>query len=253
MGTLDFDLKGVVALAEEAGRATLTCYQKPLEIRYKGDESPVSQADELSHQIIAKGLADTGLQVVSEEGQTQSKATRYWCVDPLDGTKSFIAGVEDFTVNIALIVEGRPVWGVVVAPVLEVAWFGGLEGGSWRKAQGQTQKIQCTPPQAPLRVLASRNHLNDATQDFIETLGAVERVQRGSSLKFCAIAEGQADLYPRLGPCCEWDTAAGEAVLIGAGGSICDFQGRPLAYGKADVLNPHFLASGQTDPRHYLP
>ena len=121
MGTLDFDLKGVVALAEEAGRATLTCYQKPLEIRYKGDESPVSQADELSHQIIAKGLADTGLQVVSEEGETQSKATRYWCVDPLDGTKSYIAGVEDFSVNIALIVEGRPVWGVVVAPVLEGA------------------------------------------------------------------------------------------------------------------------------------
>ena len=135
MGMLDFDLKGVVALAEEAGRATLTCYQKPLEIRYKGDESPVSQADELSHQIIAKGLADTGLQVVSEEGQTQSKATRYWCVDPLDGTKSFIAGVEDFTVNIALIVEGRPVW--VWWWRQSSRWLGLVD---WRVAVGEKRK-----------------------------------------------------------------------------------------------------------------
>ena len=127
--------------------------------------------------------------------------------------------------------------------------------GGWQLAKSARANPKDTVHTAPrtLGVLASRNHLNDATQNFIETLGAVERVQRGSSLKFCAIAEGQADLYPRLGPCCEWDTAAGEAVLIGAGGSICDFQGRPLAYGKADVLNPHFLASGQTDPRHYLP
>lgn len=247
------NLQAVVHLSVDAGHAILPFYRTDFEVQSKADDSPVTAADLAAHRCIAQGLQHTGLQVVSEEGETWTEARSYWLVDPLDGTKSFINGQPDFTVNIALIVEGRPVWGVVHAPVTQQTWWGGPAEGSWVEDQQGTRRIACVEPQQPLRVLASRNHLNDATQAFIAQLGPVDRVSRGSSLKFCAIAQGQADLFPRLGPCCEWDTAAGEAVLMGAGGSLCDLEGRPLRYGKADPLNPYFIASGQADPRDYLP
>lgn len=243
----------VVDIAHQAGERCMDYFQTSLAVSLKSDDSPVTLADQAAHDLIESALASQGLPVVSEEGQHSSQAERYWLVDPLDGTRSFIAGSPEFTVNIALIDQGRPVWGVVHAPALNKTWFGGVGHPSQMRVSGQSEPIRVSPPQVPLRVMASKNHSNPETQAFITGLGAVDHVAAGSSLKFCYIAQGLADVYPRLGPCCEWDTAAGEAVLIGAGGGVCDFQGNPLAYGKADVLNPHFIASGQRDPRDYLP
>lgn len=243
----------IVELSVYAGQAILEHFQTDLAVENKSDDSPVTAADLAAHCVISDGLRESGLPVVSEEGETRPPEGAYWLVDPLDGTRSFIQGTPEFTVNIALIEKGRPLWGVVHAPVSGQLWWGGPIDGSWTRDTEGTRRLSVSAPASPLRVLASRNHLNQATRDFIQNLGPVDWVSRGSSLKFCAIAQGEADLFPRLGPCCEWDTAAGEAVLMGAGGQICDFLGNPLQYGKPDVLNPHFIASGQRDPRDYLP
>lgn len=242
-----------IDLARSAGQRTLDFFQGSVEVQIKSDRSEVTEADHAAHRIIEQGLAETGIPVVSEEGSHHAGAERFWCVDPLDGTKSFIAGSPEYTVNIALIEQGRPVWGVVYAPAQERLWFGGAGQGAWMQSQGGEQPIGVSATGSPLRVLATRNHSNPQTEAFLADLGPIEHLARGSSLKFCAIAQGEADLYPRLGPCCEWDTAAGEAILIGAGGAVCDFDGQPLRYGKPDVLNPWFIASGQASPSDYLP
>ena len=219
----------------------------------KDDGSPVTRADLLAHECIARGLAglDLKLPVVSEEDPEslihRLPQGRYWLVDPLDGTKEFLARNGEFTVNIALIEDGLPVLGVVAAPVLGLTYWGGRELGAVREHAGQSTAIAVTPPRSrqgqPLRVLASKSHLNAATSDFLARLGPHELMRAGSSLKFCRIAEGAADLYPRMGPTCEWDTAAGHAVLAAAGGCVSALDGTELRYGKPDVLNPHFIAS----------
>ena len=222
--------------------------------KQKEDKSPVTEADLAAHRVLAYQLAPLlpNCLVVSEEDLAsqvyrQDKG-RFWLIDPLDGTKEFIARNGEFTVNIALIEDGRSVLGVVYAPAIDELFWGGAGLGAWRCACGETATIKVSSANASdaCRVVASKSHLNEITQSFIDRLGAVSVIQAGSSLKFCRIAEGKADIYPRLAPTCEWDTAAAQAVLEGAGGVVLDLQGQPLQYGKPDVLNPFFIASRDT-------
>jgi 3'(2'), 5'-bisphosphate nucleotidase len=175
-------------------------------------------------------------------------------VDPLDGTKEYIAGRAEFTVNIALIEEGRPVVGVVAAPALGFVYAGVPGAGAWRDSGYGPQKIEVSPlsSDSPLRVVASRSHFDAATQAYLAKLGPHLFLHAGSSLKFCRVAEGAADLYPRLSPTCEWDTAAAQAVLEGAGGQVACMDGSPLRYGKPAPLNPPFIAIGKGVPHDHL-
>lgn len=248
-------------IAREAGAAILTIYQEMQRdgqaasnvlVAYKSDDSPLTRADILAHEVIAQRLAlltpDTP--VVSEEDAPSLRYRQaqgeFWLVDPLDGTKEFLAQNGEFTVNIALIRDGRAVLGVVLAPALGQTYWGGDGLGAFREMGGHVAPIHIADPVAadqPLRVLASKSHMNAQTAEFIGELGTHTVLQAGSSLKFCRIAEGAADVYPRLGPTCEWDTAAAQAVVEAAGGCVSTLDGAPLHYGKAEVLNPHFVAS----------
>ena len=240
-------------IARAAGDAILTIYRQPFAVEYKQDESPLTAADQGAHEVIVQALARLApdIPVLSEESDAETMQarlgwSRYWLVDPLDGTKEFVSRNGEFTVNIALIDHGRPVWGLVYAPVLDRLWYGGKGIGAWRVADGTHKAIQTRPHEAgqAWRVVGSRNHLSQATLDYLAPLGEVELVSMGSSLKFCIIAEGGAELYPRLAPTCEWDTAAAQAVLEGAGGSVTQLDGTALAYNKPDILNPWFVARG---------
>jgi 3'(2'), 5'-bisphosphate nucleotidase len=171
---------------------------------------------------------------------------RVWIIDPIDGTREFTTGSPDFCVSIGLAVRGEAVLGVVYAPAISQLFWGGKTFGSFRRTEAGTTSITVSAPVESgqtFRVMASKSHLNEATQSFIDRLGAVSLIQAGSSLKFCRVAEGGADIYPRLAPTCEWDTAAAQAVLEGAGGMVLDLDGQPLQYGKPDVLNPSFIAT----------
>ena len=238
-------------IARAAGDAILAIYRQPFAVEFKQDESPLTAADQGAHEVIVQALArlTPDIPVLSEESDAETMQarlgwSRYWLVDPLDGTKEFVSRNGEFTVNIALIDHGRPVWGLVYAPVLDKLWYGGKEVGAWRVADGTHKAIQTRPHEAgqAWRVVGSRNHLSQATLDYLAPLGEVELVSMGSSLKFCIIAEGGAELYPRLAPTCEWDTAAAQAVLEGAGGSVTQLDGSALAYNKPDILNPWFVA-----------
>ena len=238
-------------IARAAGDAILTIYRQPFAVEYKQDESPLTAADQGAHEVIVQALArlTPDIPVLSEESDAETMQarlgwSRYWLVDPLDGTKEFVSRNGEFTVNIALIEESRPVWGLVYAPVLDKLWYGGKGIGAWRMADGKREAIQTLPHQegAPWRVVGSRNHLSQETLDYLAPFGEIELVSMGSSLKFCIIAEGGAELYPRLAPTCEWDTAAAQAVLEGAGGSVTQLDGSALAYNKPDILNPWFVA-----------
>ncbi|MGV3493665.1 MAG: 3'(2'),5'-bisphosphate nucleotidase CysQ [Ramlibacter sp.] len=249
-------LPDVVALAEEAGEAILAVYRSgDWDATAKGDGSPVTAADLAAHRCIVQRLATLTptIPVVSEEaegGAVTARSGRWWLVDPLDGTREFLARNGEFTVNIALVEEGRALFGVVHAPALGLTYWGGPELGALRREGAAAAVAIHVAPEGrkPLRVVASKSHLDADTAGLIGRLGEVELVQAGSSLKFCRLAEGSADLYPRLAPTCEWDTAAAQAVLEGAGGAVRDLQGRPLRYGKADPLNAFFIASASTGP-----
>ncbi|MGN4935691.1 3'(2'),5'-bisphosphate nucleotidase CysQ [Aeromonas rivipollensis] len=238
-------------IARAAGDAILAIYRQPFAVEYKQDESPLTAADQGAHEVIVQALArlTPDIPVLSEESDAETMQarlgwSRYWLVDPLDGTKEFVSRNGEFTVNIALIEESRPVWGLVYAPVLDRLWYGGKGVGAWRVADGKREAIQTLPHQegAPWRVVGSRNHLSQETLDYLAPFGEIELVSMGSSLKFCIIAEGGAELYPRLAPTCEWDTAAAQAVLEGAGGSVTQLDGTALAYNKPNILNPWFVA-----------
>ena len=238
-------------IARAAGDAILAIYCQPFAVEYKQDESPLTAADQGAHEVIVQALArlTPDIPVLSEESDAETMQarlgwSRYWLVDPLDGTKEFVSRNGEFTVNIALIDHGRPVWGLVYAPVLDKLWYGGKEVGAWRVADGKHEAIQTRPhgDGEAWRVVGSRNHLSQETLDYLAPFGEIELVSMGSSLKFCIIAEGGAELYPRLAPTCEWDTAAAQAVLEGAGGSVTQLDGSALAYNKPDILNPWFVA-----------
>lgn len=248
-------IQQLLPIARVAGDAIMAVYSRGTsEVQLKEDDSPVTEADLAAHRVLASRLKPllSECPVVSEEDagsllHRQSHG-RFWLVDPLDGTKEFIARNGEFTVNIALIEDGRCALGVVHAPAIDALYWGGANFGAFRRMGGQTVPIKVAAAEAggACRVVASKSHLNETTRSLIDRLGEVSLVQAGSSLKFCRVAEGEADIYPRLAPTCEWDTAAAQAVLEGAGGVVVDLQGMPLLYGKPDVLNPSFIATRDT-------
>ena len=245
-------LDQVLEIADTASRKVMEIYQTDFQVETKDDNSPITEADIASHHVIVDGLKalTPDIPILSEESANapwdeRKTWTRFWLVDPIDGTKDFTNRTGEFTVNIALIENGEPVMGVVTAPALGEAYWGIKGQGAWkREADGSTRKLEVENPPQAIRAVASTNHMNEDTRHFIEQLGEHQLVQAGSSLKFCRIAEGQADIYPRLGPTCEWDTGAAHAVLVAAGGKVTQLDGTPLAYGKEEVLNPYFVASG---------
>jgi 3'(2'), 5'-bisphosphate nucleotidase len=246
----------LLALARRAGAAILEVYRQPIDVVTKADASPLTIADLRSHQIITAGLAELepAMPILSEESSdvpfaTRATWSRYWLVDPLDGTKEFLKRNDEFTVNIALIEGHAPRLGIVYVPAQGVVYWGGSAVGAFRQAdRDPIEPIRVTARAAtPLRVVGSRSHGSDELATALERLGPHELVPLGSSLKFCSIAEGRADIYPRFGPTSEWDTAAAQAVVEGAGGRVLDGQGRPLRYNtKESVLNPYFVAFGDT-------
>lgn len=259
-------LDGFVAASLEAGGAILEIYARPgFETASKDDGSPVTEADTRAEAIILGALAllAPGLPVVAEEaaaaGQVPKTAQDFILVDPLDGTREFVNRNGDFTVNIALIRSGVPVLGVVYAPALGVIYSGLVGTGARRAAvvagalTGWLPIEARSPGPGGLRVVASRSHMSDETRRYLEAFTVLELVPTGSSLKFCRVAEGGADLYPRMGRTMEWDTVAGDAVLRAAGGQVQTLDGHPLAYdkrrqsGDADFANPWFVATGAFD------
>ncbi len=264
-------LHAISTLARQAGTVVMAVYATDFAVQGKADASPVTLADAQAEAVILAGLQalTPDIPVVAEEAAAaglapQMAATgRFWLVDPLDGTREFVARNGEFTVNIALIEQGRPVLGVVLAPAISCdgqagaagpagVLYAGLVGhGAWVEDSAGRRPIHCRPvPAAGLVVLASRSHGDAAALDaFLATYLAGRRVAQlgtaGSSLKLCLLAAGQADLYPRLGRTMEWDIAAGHAVLAAAGGSVCRIDsGAPLDYGKPGYENPHFVAAG---------
>ncbi len=244
-------LNALVGISRRAGDAILEIYGRDFEVETKADQSPLTQADLASHRIICSALPelDAETPVLSEESAdvpyaTRGRWSRYWLVDPLDGTKEFISKNGEFTVNIALIDGDGPLMGVVLAPAREKAWWGLRGAGAWtRAADGETKKIQVRPtPAGGLTAVASRSHADAATEDFLDNIGASKRISAGSSLKFCLVAEGRADIYPRFGPTMEWDVAAGHAVLLAAGGHVTTLDDQPFRYRKPDFRNSGFIA-----------
>jgi 3'(2'), 5'-bisphosphate nucleotidase len=240
----------VTALAREAGRIILEVYASSFSVQEKQDRSPLTEADLRSERLILAGLRRIApeIPVLSEEtGQvpwaTRKRWGRLWIVDPLDGTKEFVQRNGEFTVNIALVDEHRPVLGIVHAPALERDYFACEGIGAFRSdAQAAGVPIRVAARGAgPLRVVGSRSHRGNSLDGFLSRVGAHEFVEVGSSLKLCLVAEGRADVYPRMGPTCEWDTAAGQCVLEQAGGRVLKLDGEPLEYNREDTLNPNFV------------
>lgn len=223
----------------------------------KADDSPLTLADLAAHRTIVDAL--TGLTpeipILSEEAadipySQRSQWTRFWLVDPLDGTKEFIKRNGEFTVNIALIENGEPVLGVVYAPVPDVCYFGARGAGAFVQrgnAAAQPIAVKSNVADEPLKVVASRSHGDARTETLLKQLGDHQCISMGSSLKLCLVAEGAAHFYPRLGPTMEWDTAAAHAVVNAAGGTVCDMNGEELRYNKADLHNPEFLVLPAAD------
>jgi 3'(2'), 5'-bisphosphate nucleotidase len=244
-------------IAVRAGRAIMRIRETGTSAQYKGDGSPVTAADLAADEIIRHCLERNVPEypVITEETCTSRAfvdAERFILVDPLDGTKEFIQGTPEFTVNIALIEHGKPVAGAVYAPALRRLYIGGANAYRLEvddhdadpSFSGMHPIEVRRPPGAGWRVVVSRSHLDPATRQWIERHTVSELKPSGSSLKFCAVAEGQADVYPRLAPTMEWDTAAGHAVLLAAGGCVTDLDGRPMQYGKSEFRNGDFIAWG---------
>lgn len=247
-------LAEVVKLAQRAGDAILGVYSEQFEVTHKTDRSPLTLADLRSHQIISQGLRalTPDLPVLSEEAsdipyEQRQHWERYWLVDPLDGTKEFVSRNGEFTVNVALIEDHVPILGVVHVPVTSTTYTGATGIGAFRQADAQPpQQLHVHSPAAsPLRIVGSRSHRGDTLDRYLPKLAPYELLAVGSSLKFCLVAEGSADFYPRFGPTSEWDTAAAQAVVEAAGGAVIETNGERLRYNtKADLLNPHFLVYG---------
>ena len=250
-------LTAIVALAKQAGQAILREYDRAgTDFISKPGGSPLTRADLASHHLILAGLQalTPALPVLSEESAALPYEQRrqwraYWLVDPLDGTKEFLKRNGEFTVNIALVEEGAPVLGVIYAPALDLTYFALRSEGAFR--QGPDEKPVAIAVQnhrdAKLKVVASRSHSTDGLNGDLHRLGEHEYVKMGSSLKFCAVADGTAHLYLRRGPTMEWDTAAGQCIVEAAGGMVTDLQGKTLSYNKPNLLNPAFLATSIPD------
>jgi 3'(2'), 5'-bisphosphate nucleotidase len=248
-------LDSICEIARRAGQAILEVYARAdVAVARKSDDSPLTEADQVAHTIISSALEKLPphLPVLSEESLPADTATRrswrrYWLVDPLDGTKEFLKRNGEFTVNIALIDGQRAVLGAVFAPVLDRMYSGAAGIGAWRSDAGTAPRPIAvrSAAAAPLRVVGSRSHPSPELAAYLAALPAYEITDMGSSLKICLVAEGAADIYPRLGLTSEWDTAAAQAILESAGGRMIDLAGQPLRYNSKDeLLNPHFLAFG---------
>lgn len=248
-------LEPVLALAREAGRHILRIYATTeIAVERKDDRSPLTAADRASHAAIERGLQalTPGIPVWSEESAAIDPAERerwstFWLVDPLDGTKEFINRNGEFTVNIALVTGHEPTLGVVHAPARDTDYYACRGVGAFARAGAAPARriAVCRRARQPVRVVGSRSHRGDFLDAFLRSLGPCEMVPMGSALKFCLVAAGEADVYPRLGPTSEWDTAAAQAVVECAGGYVVDPDGRPLRYNKGPgALNPHFVVYG---------
>lgn len=257
-------LESMISASRTAGAEILRIRAAGFTVREKSDESPVTAADTAAEALILELLAKVapGVPIVAEEmtaaGVVPALAHRFFLVDALDGTREFVAGRDEFTVNIALIEAGLPVLGVVDAPALGRLFAGDVRQGRALEIRSNDPipsvasrrhaiRVRQAPPSGQVAV-ASRSHGSPDTEEWLRREGVVERVSIGSSLKFCLLACGEADIYPRLGPTMEWDTAAGHAVLSAAGGSVVDLEGHTLRYGKPAFRNPHFIAGAVRRP-----
>jgi 3'(2'), 5'-bisphosphate nucleotidase len=257
--------------AIDAGKEILKIYDTDFAVDYKEDESPLTLADQMANNVITDYLEKTGIPVLSEEGKHLPYAIRknwdkLWIVDPLDGTKEFVKRNGEFTVNIALVEDHQPKMGIIFCPVLNILYYADPSSGGafitklsdhWPDEQPDIDALRSTAQRLPIAearetftVVASRSHLNDETKLFVSKIekqtGKIQFISRGSSLKLCMVAEGKADLYPRFAPTSEWDTAAGQAIVEHAGGSvILPENGKPMSYNKENILNPWFLVIGK--------
>ncbi len=246
-------LDAVISITRQAGEIVMAVYATDFSIRGKDDSSPVTEADERAEALITQALIalDATIPIVAEEavagGHTPAVGKRFWLVDPLDGTKEFISRNGEFTVNVALVENGTPVLGVVLAPALGRLFAGVVGKGAFIEDEQGRRSIGCrAEPAEGLTVVASRSHGDASALDaFLAGRRVASLKNAGSSLKLCLVAAGEADIYPRLGRTMEWDIAAGHAVLAAAGGSVTDLAGQPLGYGKPGFDNPHFVASGK--------
>ena len=263
---LEYLCRVVNDIAVEAAQKIIEVYNSDFAIEHKEDKSPFTTADMAAHNIIVKGLTalTPDIPVLSEESASipyaQRKAwQRYWLVDPLDGTREFIKRNGEFTVNIALIESQCSILGVIVVPVTDIRYFAWRNGGAWKQQNSHVaEKIQVTKidPSKPLRVAGSRSHGSEKMQHFMSKIGPAEMVPMGSSLKFCLVAEGEVDLYPRLGLTSEWDTAAAQCIVEEAGGFVTDTNMQAMRYNTKDsLLNPEFFVFGDNSRnwKQYLP
>ena len=254
-------LEQVLNIAVHAGKEILDVYENEFEVDYKGDGSPLTMADQRAHNLICRELEviTADIPVLSEESaeavfRQRLAWSRFWLVDPLDGTKEFVKRNGEFTVNIALIERNRPVLGVVHTPVTSISHFAADNVGAYKCCLNEDNVLERksiaarTAQKDRITMVASRSHCGEEVEYFRRNVeadwGGIEIASMGSSLKLCLVAEGAADVYPRLGPTSEWDTAAAQAVVEVAGGSVVDLAGEPLRYNKPDILNPWFLVGG---------
>lgn len=247
----------ILPIAKDAGDAILSIYNggENMEIEHKADESPLTIADKQSNEVICKGLEKLSTQfpIISEENKLVDYEVRknydyYWLIDPLDGTKEFIKRNGEFTVNIALVKNHEVVLGVVYTPCLDEMYWGAKGAGAWLITAGGAKQLQVSNfkmTDEKLRIVCSRSHQNEATKEFVSALSNPELVSKGSSLKFLILAKGEAELYPRLAPTMEWDTAAAQIILEEAGGAVIDEgTGEAVRYNKENLLNPFFVGYG---------
>ena len=247
-------LAPVIALAEDAGHRILEIYQTDFDVTHKTDNSPLTAADMAAHNAIDAGLAilTPDLPILSEESAhipfaERAQWTRYWLVDPLDGTREFVKRNGEFTVNIALIENHEPILGVIYTPVSGLTYYAARGCGAYKKPpQGTATQIHTRKrPAGRVMVAGSRSHNGDSLNKFLGRIGDYDLISMGSSLKSCLVAEGRADIYPRLGPTSEWDTAAAQCIVEEAGGRVTELDLAPLRYNTKDsLLNPHFLVFG---------
>jgi 3'(2'), 5'-bisphosphate nucleotidase len=249
--TLSPHLQALVRIVEAAGKVVMRHYEAGCDARMKSDRSPVTDADEEAERLILAELAASfpGVPVVAEEeaaaGRISQVGSRFFLVDPVDGTKEFVKRGGEFTVNIGEIVDGEPVSGVVLAPAIGRLFVGAAGEGAFELSGGALRPIAARAPDADgLVAVSSRSHPDAKTDELLKTLPIKGRTNAGSSLKFCLVAAGEADIYPRAGETMEWDTAAGHAVLKAAGGEVTNWDGTPFRYGKPGFRNGPFIARG---------
>lgn len=248
---------GLVDISARAAHAILQVYAHDFDVQHKGDDSPVTAADLAAHHVIVDALAQLtpDIPVLSEESahlisvDARRQWPRLWLVDPLDGTREFVKRNGEFSVNIALIEHGVATQGIIQQPTSGDVWWAAQGQGAWRLRDADWTRLHCrTPAPAPLRIAASRSHRDARTEALLAQVPEAEVIQQGSSLKFCRMAEGDIDLYPRFGPTSEWDTAAGQVIVEQAGGVLLDLQQRPFRYNQRDtLLNGEFIAAGDAD------